>query len=234
MTQLEACAELVLQEASRDTDPARIDDGVLARAPLQQGPRHDRDGDQHYHVISAFIKSLRGSDPDASLYWLARLLEAGEDPRFICRRLVIFAAEDVGNADPQALTLAVAAAQTHELCGLPESRIAMAQAVTFLATAPKSKASYLGLGAAQSVVRERGSLPVPVALRNPSSSVGRQMGWGRDYQDPHAAGGWVAEHYLPDELRGTRFYHPTRNGVEARIADRLATWRKLRDDSNAG
>ena len=131
--------------------------------------------------------------------------------------------EDVGNADPHALPLAVAAAQAHELCGLPESRLAMAQAVTYLATAPKSKASYNGLGLAQQAVRERGSLPVPSSLRNPSSRVGRQLGWGRDYHDPHAAGGWLADHYLPDDLRGTHFYRPTRNGHEAKLADRLAT-----------
>jgi putative ATPase len=229
LTALETAADWVLAAALRDPTVAPLlDDAVLDRLPLQQGPRHDRDGDAHFQVVSALIKSLRGSDPDAALYWLARLLAAGEDPRFLARRLVIFAAEDVGNADPQALVLAMAAAQAHELCGMPESRIPLAQATAYLASAPKSKAAYLGLKAAQKVVMDRGSLPVPLHLRNPSSSVGEALGWGRDYQDPHAAGGWVAEHYLPDALRGTTFYQPTRNGAEARIADRLQTWRQLR------
>ncbi len=232
---LEAVAELVLAEAARDPRILpHLDLPALDKAPLAQGPRHDRDGDQHFQVISAFIKSLRGSDPDAALYWLARLLAAGEDGRFIARRLVIFAAEDVSNADPHALPLAMAAAQTHELCGLPESRIALAHAATYLACAPKSKASYLGLAEALAVVEQTGSLPVPNALRNPSSSVGRKLGWGSDYQDPHAQGGWVAEHYLPETLHGRHFFHPTRNGAEARIADRVATWRKLRGDEDAG
>lgn len=230
LTALESAAEWVLAQHKRDPQrPLVVDDAVLDRAPVQQGPRHDRDGDAHFQVVSALIKSLRGSDPDAALYWLARLLAAGEDPRFLARRLVIFASEDVGNADPQALPIAMAAAQAHELCGLPESRIPLAHATAYLACAPKSKAAYLALGAAQAAVQRHGSLPVPLHLRNPSSSVGEALGWGRDYQDPHKAGGWVAEDYLPDALRNTTFYQPTRNGVEARIADRLATWRELRD-----
>jgi putative ATPase len=229
---LESVADLLLVEAARDPRVLpHLDMAALDRAPLAQGPRHDRDGDQHFQVISAFIKSLRGSDPDAALYWLARLLAAGEDGRFIARRLVIFAAEDVSNADPQALPLAMAAAQTHEMCGMPESRIALAHATTYLACAPKSKASYHGLAAAQAMVEQTGSLPVPNALRNASSSVGKKLGWGSDYQDPHAQGGWVPEHYLPEALRGQHFFQPTRNGAEARIADRVATWRKLRGDS---
>ncbi len=233
LSQLEAAAELVLHEAKRDGAHAIapvLDEAVLERAPLQQGPRYDKDGDEHFQVISAFIKSMRGSDPDAALYWLARMLEAGEDPRFVCRRLVIFAAEDVSNADPHALPLAIAAAQAHELTGLPESRIAMAHATTYLATAPKSKASYLALRAATEAVQSRGSLPVPNHLRNASTGLAKQMGWGKDYQDPHAAGGWVPEHYLPDAIRGATFYEPTRNGHEARIADRVETWRRLRDE----
>ena len=128
------------------------------------------------------------------------------------------------------LPLAIAAAQAHELTGLPESRIAMAHATTYLATAPKSKASYLALRAATEAVQSRGSLPVPNHLRNASTGLAKQMGWGKDYQDPHAAGGWVPEHYLPDAIRGATFYEPTRNGHEARIADRVETWRRLRDE----
>jgi len=226
---LESAAELALHEAAQDaTAMPHVNAALLDRLPQAQGPRYDRDADLHHQIISAFIKSLRGSDPDAALYWLARMLSGGEDPRFICRRLVIFAAEDVGNADPQALPLAVAAAQAHEMTGLPESRIAMAHATTWLACAPKSKASYLGLDAAMADVREHGSLPVPMHLRNATTNLGRQLGWGKDYHDPHAAGGWVPERYLPEMLADTTYYDPTRNGHEARLADRLATWRGLR------
>lgn len=226
---LETSVEVLLGKLAGDPTAAPVlNEEDLEQMPMARGPRYDRQGDEHFHVISAFIKALRGSDPDAALYWLARMLAAGEDPRFICRRLVILAAEDVGNADPQALVVANAAAQTHELCGLPESRIAMAQAVTYLACAPKSKAAYLGLAAAMQAVERHGTLPVPAHLRNPSSAVGRSLGWGSDYRDPHADGGFNDQSYLPDRLANTVFYEPTRNGVEARIADRLATWRGLR------
>lgn len=234
LTLLEASAEPLLEQCSRDALLTPIIDAeLLARTPLRKGPRYDRAGDEHYQVVSAFIKSLRGSDPDAALYWLARMLEAGEDPRFICRRLVIFASEDVSNADPQGLQVAIAAAQGHELCGLPESRLMMAQATTYLACAPKSKASYLGLGLAQKAVERFGTLPVPDHLRNASSSVGRDLGWGEDYRDPHTSGGFNAQRYLPDALQQVEFYTPTRNGAEARAADRLAVWRKLRDEGGS-
>lgn len=229
LTILEAAAEPLLEQCQRDPHLTPIVDvDLLNRAPLRKGPRYDRQGDEHYQVVSAFIKSLRGSDPDAALYWLARMLEAGEDPRFICRRLVIFAAEDVANADPQALPLAIATSQAHELCGLPESRLAMAQATTYLACAPKSKASYLAFGLAQQAVERTGTLAVPDHLRNPSSSVGKALGWGEGYRDPHADGGFNNQGYLPDALRHAVFYAPTRNGHEARIAERLALWRQLR------
>lgn len=231
LTSLELVAELVLAQAAQDpTQMAHIDQAVVDKAPLQAGARYDRDGDLHHQVISAFIKSLRGSDPDAAIYYLARMLDAGEDPRFICRRLIVFAAEDVGNADAQALQLAVSAAQAHEMCGLPESRIMMAHATTYLACAPKSRASYLALAAAQQAVAQTGSQPVPESLRNPTTALTRDLGWGKDYQDPHAAGGWVPELYLPVNLRDKQFYQPTRNGGEARIADRVQTWRQLRAD----
>lgn len=227
---LEAAAELVLERAAHDPTQATVlGSADLDATPMARGPRYDRQGDEHFHVISAFIKSLRGSDPDGAMYWLARMLQAGEDPRFICRRMMIFAAEDVSNADPTALTVAVAAAQTHEMCGLPESRIAMAQAVTYLACAPKSKASYLALDAALRDVEARGTLPVPDHLRSAQSSVARQLGWGAGYRDPHQDGGFNDQGYLPLALRGAQYYQPTRNGLEARIADRLATWRKIRE-----
>jgi putative ATPase len=233
LTGLEVVVEAVLADAARDpTAVAHVDLAAIQRAPLQQGPRHDKGAEQHYDVVSAFIKSLRGSDPDAALYYLARMLAAGEDPRFICRRLVIFAAEDVGNADPLALPLAMAAFQAHEVVGMPEGRIPMAHATTYLACAPKSKASYLGLGAATEAVQQTGTPPVPLHLRNAPTKLMQDLGYGRDYHDPHAAGGWVPDDYLPDVLWGRTFYEPTRNGHEARIAERVAVWRKLRGARN--
>lgn len=232
LTALAAVADPLLEEAAADpTVEARVTVPALERVAAHGGPRYDRGGDTHFQLLSALIKSLRGSDADAALYWLARLLDAGEDGRLICRRLVVFAGEDVGNADPRALPLAVAAAQAHELVGLPESRITMAQAVTFLATAPKSNASYKGLNLASKAVRERGSLPVPLRLRNASTALAKRLGHGAGYRYPHNAGGFVAESYLPDALTGARFYEPTSNGYEARIAERVATWRQLREDA---
>ncbi len=187
--------------------------------------RHDRSGDSHYDVVSAFIKSLRGSDPDAALYYMARLIEGGDDPRFICRRMVIFAAEDVGNADPRALSVAVSAMQAYEMIGMPEGRIPMAQACTYLATAPKSNASYAGVNAALKAVRETGTLPVPRHIRNAPTKLMREMGHGAGYQYPHAHGGWVAERYLPEALDGARFYEPAGHGYERHIAERLRGWR---------
>lgn len=208
--------------------PTPVDQARYESLVQSAGPRYDRRGDVHFQVLSAFIKSLRGSDPDAALYYLARMLEGGEDGRVICRRMIVFAAEDVSNADPQALQLAVACAQAHEITGLPESRIAMAHAATYLACAPKSNASYAALGRAVQAVRETGSQPVPVRLRNASSSTARELGWGQGYRSPHEAGGWTPEHHLPDALVGQQFYHPTRNGYEARIGDRLQLWRETR------
>ena len=228
---LEVVADFALDEAGRDpTMPPAVDLERFTALQLRGGPRYDRGGDEHFHLLSAFIKSLRGSDPDAALYYLARMLSAGEDGRLICRRLMVFAAEDVGNADPRALPLAVACAQSHEMTGLPESRIAMAHATTFLACAPKSNASYRALGRATRAVEQGGSQPVPVALRNPSNRVARELGWGADYDNPHRAGGWTPAHHLPEALRGERFYAPSNNGQEGRIAERLALWRKLRDE----
>ena len=213
----------------------RIDEECVTEAASAQPLRYDRAGDQHYDVVSAFIKSLRGSDPDAAMYWMVRMLDAGEDPRFILRRLVVFAAEDVGNADPRALQVAVAALQAFELIGLPEGAIPIAQAVTYCATAPKSNASYAALGDARRAAREGGSLDVPVHLRNAPTSLAKQLGHGEGYRYPHdAPGGWVPDHYLPDALRGARFYEPRGYGYEKYIKDRLDRWRGTRDGGGAG
>ncbi|MEZ6056056.1 MAG: replication-associated recombination protein A [Planctomycetaceae bacterium] len=194
---------------------------------------YDSDGDQHYDVISAFIKSIRGSDPDAAIYWLARMIEAGEDPRFIARRLVISAAEDIGNADPRALTLAMSAAEATERIGMPEARIILAQATTFLACSPKSNAAYMAIDAALDDVRHKRIIPVPNHLRDGHYAGAERLGHGEGYQYAHdAAGGWVNQDYLGVDRT---YYHPTNRGLEAtfrrylesleaqRIADREAT-----------
>ena len=191
--------------------------------------RHDKSGDAHYDVISAFIKSMRGSDPDASLYYMARLIEAGDDPLFICRRMVIFAAEDIGNADPRALTLALDAMQATRMIGMPEARIVMGQAATYLASAPKSNAAYQGINEALNAVRQTGSLAVPDHLKNAPSELMKRLGHGEGYRYPHDHGGWVPDHYLPDALRGAVFYAPKDAGYERHIAERLDGWRSRRD-----
>ncbi len=192
--------------------------------------RHDRDRDAHYDVISAMIKSLRASDPDAALYYAARLLEGGDDPRFVARRLVIFASEDIGNADPQALPLAMAAYQAVERIGLPEARINLGQALTYLACAPKSNAAYRAIDRALAAAREAGSAAVPMHLRNAPTGLMKGMGYGRGYEYPHdAPDAFVATPNLPEGLGAARFYEPSSRGAEAAIGDRLAAWRRRRD-----
>ncbi|MFT5433685.1 MAG: putative ATPase [Myxococcota bacterium] len=189
------------------------------------GARYDKSGDQHYDVVSAFIKSLRGSDPDAALYYLARMLEAGENPRFIMRRLVIFAAEDVGNADPRGLQVATAAAQGFETVGMPEGQLLMAQATTFLATAPKSNASYRALKLARATVQETGGLEVPLHIRNAPTGLMASYGYGQGYVYPHDYGGYARVQYLPEAVADRVFYEPTQNGYEARISSWLDSMR---------
>ncbi len=187
---------------------------------------YDREGDAHYDHISAFIKSMRGSDPDAAVYWLARMLEAGEDPRYIARRMVVHAAEDVGLADPMALVVAVAAAHAVEFVGLPEARIPMTEAAIYIATAPKSNAVVTAIGeAAADVARERAD-PVPVHLRDSSHpQSGRRLGYGQGYRYPHdAPGGFVPQQYVPDNVKGRIYYRPTTRGREAAVARRLRRW----------
>jgi putative ATPase len=191
--------------------------------------RHDKSGDAHYDVVSAFIKSLRGSDPDAALYYMARMIEAGDDPLFLCRRMVIFASEDIGNADPRALGVALDCMQATRMIGMPEARIVMGQACTYLATAPKSNAAYSGINAALAAVRETGSLAVPGHLRNAPTELMKSMGHGLGYRYPHDHGGWVPAHYLPDSLKGATFYMPKDAGYERHIAERLSGWRRRRD-----
>jgi putative ATPase len=214
LTYLEAAA-LGLAEGSV------IDLASLERAVDRAAVRYDRGGDQHYDVISAFIKSIRGSDADAALHYLARMIEAGEDPRFIARRLIVHASEDVGMADPSALQAAVAAAQAVEFVGLPEARINLAQAVIHLSLAPKSNAVVRAIGAAQADVQAGLAGPVPVHLRDSSYRGAARLGHGRGYQYPHDyPEGVVAQAYAPDSVAGRRYYEPSRHGAEARYAER--------------
>ena len=187
---------------------------------------HDRAGDSHYNVISAFIKSLRGSDPDAACYYLARLLEAGEDPRFILRRMVIFASEDVGNADPQAIQVAIAALQAYEFVGLPEGYLPLTHAATYLACAPKSGAVIAAYGKAKEDVEKHGSLPVPLHICNAPTGLMKQMGYGKGYLYAHDfEENHVTQDYLPDKIAQSKYYFPTQNGYERFIAERLEKWR---------
>jgi putative ATPase len=212
---------------ARAQEAAGISVEVAREAMTSASLSYDRAGDEHYNQISAFIKSLRGSDPDAAVYWMVRMLEAGEDPLFILRRMIIFAAEDIGNADPQAVSVAVAAFQAFSTVGLPEGRIPMAQAATWLATAPKSNASYKALNDAAATVRETGSLPVPLHLRNAPTGLMASLDYGKDYNYPHhRPGHYVPEHYLPDGIRDKIFYEPSEMGEEKGIRERVL---KLRD-----
>ena len=190
--------------------------------------RYDADGEEHYNLISALHKSMRDSDPDGALYWLGRMMTAGEDPLYIARRLIRFASEDVGNADPQALTLTLSARDSYRTLGSPEGELAIAQAVIYLATAPKSNATYSALNEVYREIRGSGSLPVPKHIRNAPTSLMKELGYGKGYKYAHdQPEGVVMQDHLPEELKGRKFYHPTNRGHEAVIADRLTKWHKI-------
>ncbi len=224
---LEASATIHLSSGRR-SQPMSTE--TVAEAAGRIALRHDRDGEEHFNVVSALIKSLRASDPDAALHYLARMLEAGEDPLYVSRRLVIFASEDVGNADPSALPLAVASHQAVERIGMPEGRIPLAQVVTYLACAPKSNAAYLALGRAIADLEGQGPLPVPMHLRNAPTGLMKELGYGKDYVYAHdAEDEFVAAENLPEALRGRRYYEPKERGAEAALAERLRAWRARRE-----
>lgn len=208
----------------KDGDKVVINDKVV-KTQLQLNPAaYDKDGEMHYDIISAFIKSIRGSDPDAALYWLARMVSGGEDPKFIARRLIISAAEDIGLANPNALLLANAAFDAVQKIGWPEGRIPLAEATVYLACSPKSNSAYLGVGAALAEVDKSGNQPVPLHLRNAPTKLMVQLGYGADYKYPHDfEGHWVEQQYLPDALKDSHFWQPQPNPQETRM---VANWPK--------
>lgn len=222
---LEIAAAMVPPGAGEE--PAVIPAAVLERALEKKALLYDKQGEEHYNLISALHKSLRGSDPDAALYWLARMLAAGEDPLYIARRMVRFASEDVGNADPQALPLALAAMEAFRFLGPPEGELALAQAAVYLAAAPKSNRVYTAWGLAREEAERSGSLPVPLPLRNAPTALMRVLGYGRGYRYAHDFDeGYVPQEHLPEALRGRVFYRPSRHGAERAIAERLERWRR--------
>ncbi len=207
-------------DGKRRISLATIEDAVQHRAL-----RYDKDGEHHYNTISALHKSMRGSDPDASLYWLARMLEAGEDPLYIARRLVRFASEDVGMADPQALVIAMAAQQAVHFLGIPEGNLALAEAAVYLATTTKSNSLYQAYSRVQEEVRQSSNEPVPLHLRNPVTPLMKEAGYGKGYKYAHDyPGHFVEQQNLPDSLQGKRYYTPSDQGYEKKIIDRLKAW----------
>jgi len=222
---LEVAVALAPETAGR----RRITETMIREAAQRRTLLYDKAGEEHYNLISALHKSLRDSDPDAALYWLTRMLEAGEDRLYIVRRLVRFASEDVGNADPRALTLTLAAKEAYDFLGTPEGELAIAQATLFLALAPKSNAVYVAYGEAQKDVQESPAEPVPLHIRNAPTRLMKDIGYGKGYQYAHdAPDARVDQDDLPDALRGREYYRPTNRGLEAELGRRLAEWRKWR------
>ena len=217
--------ELVVEAESDKTKELVIDDELVATR-LQQNPlAYDKDGEMHYDIISAFIKSIRGSDPDAALYWMARMIEGGEDPQFIARRLIISAAEDIGLANPNALLIANAAFDAVMKIGWPEGRIPLAEAVVYLATSPKSNSAYMGINTALELAKETGNLAVPLHLRNAPTQLMKQLGYGDGYKYAHDyPNHFVDQQYLPDELKDTRIWHPQQSPAEEKLHQRMAEY----------
>ncbi|MGA1875118.1 MAG: replication-associated recombination protein A [bacterium] len=230
---VESCLSLL--PAKESADKRTITLTVAEQAMQRKALLYDQAGEEHFNIISAFIKSMRGSDPDAAVYWLARMLEAGEDPLFIARRMIIFASEDIGNADPQAIQVAVSAKDAFHFVGLPEGWIPLAQAATYLASAPKSNASYQAYLSAREDIDRMGSLPVPLHLRNAPTQLMKSLGYGRTYKYPHDfAEAFVAEQYLPDKLQGKRYYVPSDRGYEGLISHHLEKLRKMKEEQKPG
>jgi putative ATPase len=222
----------VLEILAQTTAPTvkgvrKITLATVEEAMQKKSLLYDKSGEEHYNLISALHKSMRGSDPDAALYWLARMLEAGEDPLYLARRMVRFASEDIGNADPQALQVALSAKEAFHFIGLPEGKLALAQAAVYLATAPKSNAIYRAYAAAVTDVKREGSLPVPLHIRNAPTRLMKDLGYGKGYQYAHSYDqAYVQQEYLPEKIKGRRYYNPTERGFEKIIKNRLHQWRK--------
>jgi putative ATPase len=224
---LEAAASMTL---GAEPGARHIDEKVLEEALQRKTLLYDKSGDEHYKIVSAFIKSMRGSDPDAAIYWMARMLEAGEDPLFILRRMVIFASEDIGNADPNALRVALSATEAFRFVGMPEGYLPISQAVLYLAVAPKSNAALAAYTAVKADIERHGALPVPLHLRNASTAFEKSLGYGQGYQYPHNfEGNFVVETYLPETLQGRQYYHPAQSGRERDVGAHLQALRERRD-----
>ena len=232
LNSLEIAALMIVKsgDSVANNESRRVPLAELENALQKKALVYDKSGEEHYNLISAFHKSLRGSDPDAALYWLERMLAAGEDPLYIARRMVRFASEDVGNADPQALTMTISAMEAFKFLGHPEGELALAQAVVYLATAPKSNRIYSAYSKVQDVVQKSGSLPVPLHIRNAPTRLMKHLGYGKDYKYAHNYNeAVVAQDHLPGKLKGTLFYSPTERGYEKTIQQRLARWRDLKN-----
>jgi putative ATPase len=237
LNSLEVAASLVVSKKKTDSSKAagKITLKGLEAALQKKALVYDKDGEEHYNLISALHKSLRDSDPDAALYWLARMLVAGEDPFYIARRMVRFASEDIGNAEPHALGVALNAMEAFRFLGHPEGELALAQAAVYLATAPKSNSIYSAFGKVCEVIKKTGSLPVPFHIRNAPTRLMRDFGYGKDYKYAHHyQEAIVDQEHMPDKLKGQHFYFPTGRGFEKTIKERLEKWRQLIGKSKGG
>jgi putative ATPase len=229
LNNLEMAAFLAMARQAPQTQDGKraIETADIEQAVQQRALQYDKAGEEHYNLISALHKSMRGSDPDAALYWLARMLAAGEDPLYIARRMVRFASEDIGNADPHALILTMSAMEAFRFIGAPEGELALAQAAVYLATAPKSNSIYAAYGQVQSVIRKTGTLPVPMHIRNAPTRLMKDLGYGRDYKYAHNyQDGFAPQHHLPEQLQGSTYYQPQERGYEKQIKQRVDNWRR--------
>lgn len=214
---------------SQGTGMRRITLEIVEEAIQKKALHYDKNGEEHYNLISAFHKSLRGSDPDAAAYWLERMLMAGEPPLYIARRMVRFASEDIGNADPRALTIAISAMQSFQFLGSPEGELALMQAALYLATAPKSNATYIAQGNVKESIRKTGALPTPLHIRNAPTKLMKELNYGRNYKYAHDFDdSYAPQEYLPQELRAEKYYHPVNRGYEKIINERLQYWENLK------
>jgi putative ATPase len=231
LNSLEIAAAMAVGEGERkgQQGPVSITTAQVEQALQQKMLAYDKAGEAHFNLISALHKSLRGSDPDGAVYWLARMLAGGEDPLYIARRMVRFAAEDVGLADPFALTLAMAAVDAYRMLGSPEGELALVEAAVYLATAPKSNRLYTAYGQVMETIRQTGSLPVPLHIRNAPTGLMKKLGYGRNYRYAHDfEDAYTPQAYLPEGLEGKTFYRPTERGYEKTVGQRLARWREIK------